>query len=331
MLGRTSLMRQWAMVAVWLVCATPVAVGSMAYAQSPTNRPNTRERAFDPSRRQAFRVSKGDVEVAFLEAQRCALCKSAYQLSFEVTDHSRGMLKRFTISDGPSQVDEIHILRGFRAAVLGRYQSNVEMVILVDLSAGSVVDKWLCFDPSVSPEGTYIAYRKVFPVHFTEGVSSVYLVYRTDRSPAVNRPGGAPLTDTVNVGVPIYPPGSTNVPGDNTHVDQAVQHQIASTGFFWAGEIKLAFADRAGGVNSIVIVDLSSGLDLPVVRVTSLEPTQILSPTSCREFRDSGRLHYGFHISNIEFLNASDNRIRVHVTYALPDCQGAPSLELSVR
>jgi len=314
----------------WLVCAMTL-VDPMAYARPQTNASSRQQRPFNPADQRPFRVSKGDIEVSFLDAQRCHQCKAAYQLTFEAADRGRGKTKRFTLSDGPSQVDKIQILDNSRAAILGQYQSNVGMVVLVDLNAGSVIDKWLCFDPSVSPGGSLIVYRKVYPVHFTEGVSSEYLVYQIGRSPAENRPAMASVGDTTNVGIPVYPPGSTNVPGDNTRVEQAAEHQMASSDFFWAGDVKFAFADRAAGVNSIVIVDLSSGVDRPVITTKRLESDEILTSTGCREFRDRGRAQDAILVSNIEFLDPAENRLRVHFSYSLPDCQGPASLEMYAR
>lgn len=333
--ARTNPTWRGATVTVWLLCGA-AALGASEPPRQGTGQGATaavrgRERTFDPARQKAMKIEKGDVEVAFLEAQACKRCKTAYQLSFETTDRAHGITRRFTISDGPSQVDAIQILGNRKAAIIGQYQSSVDMVVLVDLGSGAVLDKWLCFDPSVSPDGDLIAYRKVYPVHFTDGVSSVYLVYQTGRSPAENRAAGIPLTDTTNVGTPVYPDGATNVPGDNTHLDEGVRHQLASDGFFWTGSRKLAFADRSARLNSIVVADLAAGIDLPQITVTSLDTNQILSRDGCREFRDQGREHEAMLVSNIEFLDSAANQLRLHFNYSLPDCRGPATVDLTVR
>jgi hypothetical protein len=306
-------------------------VPAQAQGHPPAETPNRRARPFNPGQPDPFRVTKGDVEVAFVQAQRCTRCASAYQLTFDVADRARERRRRFTISDGPSQVDQIHILANDRAAILGRYQSNVDMVLIMDLNTGGTLDKWLCFDPAVSPGATFIAYRKVFPLHFTEGVSSVYLVYQTGSSPAENRAKGTGLDDITNVGVPVYPAGSTNVSGDNVNVDEAVRHEMASRGFFWGDDVRVAFADRVGAVNSIVVIDLTSGAESATARATPLETSDIISSKGCREFRDRALSQNAMHVANIAFLDSAATRLRVQFGYSLPDCHGPATLDITVR
>ena len=288
-----------------------------------------RRKPFDPARQPVLRATAVGVEVALLGSEPCPGCRSAYKLNFEI--RRNGSRRRIALTDGPAQVDQITMVGTSTAAIVGQYQSNVDMVALLDTSSGSVVDKWLCFDPAVSPDGAAVVYQKVHPVHFTEGVSSVYVVYQTTLSPSQNRGTGIPLSDIVNVGATLYPPGTTNVPGSNVRVPEVMRHQLASSQFFWGPGLKVAFADRAEGRMSIVVADLGEGVDRAVVRTVPLEPARILASTGCREFRDQGREEYALSVSAIEFLGGVPDRVRVHFTYSLPDCRGPQMLDLEVR
>lgn len=303
----------------------PMLLAQSAAAEARREHP----KKFDPARQPVLRATAAGVEIVLLGSEPCAECRSAYKLNFEI--HRNGSRRRVTLTDGPAQVDQITMVGPSKAAIIGQYQSNVDMVVLLDSSSGSVVDKWLCFEPAVSPDGAVIVYEKVHPVHFTEGVSSEYLVYQTSLGPARNRGTGVPLTDMVNVGAPLYPVGSKNVPGDNDRVTQGMRHQLASSRFFWGPGLRLGFADRADGNISIVVADLGEGVSQAVVRSAALEPGRILSNTGCREFRDQGREEYALSVSSIEFLSGVSDRVRVHFNFSLPDCTGLPTLDVEVR
>jgi hypothetical protein len=125
------------------------------------------------------------------------------------------------VLDGPAQVDEIHVVDPTRAVIVGQAQSAVGEVIVLGPRSARVIDRFLGLHPVISPDRTRIAYVKVYPVHFTEGVSAQYLVYDRTKPPSAFRhptvaaprdPAATQLSERVNVGVPVYPRDAENVP-----------------------------------------------------------------------------------------------------------------------
>lgn len=76
-------------------------------------------------------------------------CGSAYRHTFEAIDRRRGTTKRFVLQNGPAQVNEIHIPNSATAVIVGRYQSSIDMVVIVGAETDAVRDSWPCFNPSV--------------------------------------------------------------------------------------------------------------------------------------------------------------------------------------
>jgi hypothetical protein len=302
----------------------------VAQAPSSSEAPRRRGELFDPARQKPVRASRNGVEVALVNSHPCARCGSGVQLQFEVGIPKHGTLKQLLLTDGPTQVDEIRILSNSTAAIIGQYMSNVYMIVLVNVDSATVIDKWLCFDPSISPDGTLIVYGKVYPRHFMDGVSTTYLVYQTERSAAENRSAGVPVSDTTNVGLPLYPIGATNVPGDNISVDEGVRHELASDGFFWLDDRKVAFADRSGAFTTVVIADLASGVAAgAAVRAIRLDVDRILTSTGCRDVREQRRERYAFHVSDIR--TAGTTQVRVRFRFSQPGCDGLNTLDLDAR
>jgi len=319
------------MLLLWTVMALHGPVMAQD-AQAPKPVPGSdrrRDKTFAPDEQRAVRTSKGGITIALVESRRCKECSSGFQLRFEATRGNAAEARQFTIMDGPSQVDEIHILTESKAAVIGSYQSNVAMVLLLDITTGSVIDRWLCFNPSVSPDGSLIVYRKVHPLHFTEGVTSTYLVYAAEQPPAANRSASVPASDVTNVGIPFFPPDSTNVPGDNIGAFNAFTHQLASDGFFWLDDRRVAFADVTAKTVSIVVSDLSYSLMNPPTRIAPLDIDQILSRDGCREYREENRQEHGFIVSKIA-TDGQSPRLRVEFSFALPDCRGLDGMNIDM-
>ena len=208
-------------------------------------------------------------------------------------------------------------------------QATINSVVLLDISSGAVNDKLLCFYPSVSPDGTRIAYVKVYPIHFMENVSNEYLIYDLSRSPADNRNAGIAGNDDTNVGAAIYPLGSKNVPGDNLNVPSSLSHQLASDGFFWSPDSKkVVFADRTNGSNFLVAVDLSAGVKNPSVAELPLESEKIINRDHCQEY--SRKEAYAFNVSKVEFSDASSSVLKLHFNFPIPSCRMVDALTVDL-
>jgi hypothetical protein len=236
--------------------------------------------------------------------------------------------KRVVVANQTTKVEQIVVASENRTVVFGEVMTNVQIVTVIDNSAGAPIDYFLCFDPSLSPGGDRIAYGKVFPRHFVEGVSWQYLVYDLRLDPAQNRPAGISLDDHYDVGWPVYPPGARNRPGDNLAVPPEERHQRSSP-LVWSedGNV-LRFADRFQDGMDLVTVDLVGGVALPRVRKDPLPVNRIVDPAQCPDA--AGRLAYAFQVSGITPEKDSPGTVTLHLSTRAPGCLAQDTLRLFV-
>ncbi|MBI3664157.1 MAG: hypothetical protein HY234_14055 [Acidobacteria bacterium] len=228
-----------------------------------------------------------------------------------------------------AQVDAIQVLSPSKTVILGRVQASVQIVTVVDNETARVTDSFLCFRPVVSPSGQFVAYVKVFPIHFVEGVSNEYLIYDFESTAVENRGPGIPITNDIDVGFPIFPLGSSNLPGDNVSVVEKDRHMLASERFFWSADSKnLAFVDWSNGRASIVVAEISRGSRIPRIASKPLDPQEISNSEHCKEYRD--KLAFSFVVTQIEFLSFQGSHVRLKFRFNDPGCKRLDSIDLSL-
>jgi len=246
-----------------------------------------------------------------------------------LVDKRNGTTHEFTLQNETAQVDELHIIKAFRIAVIGRVLANTSIVSIVNSHTGRLIDSFYCFYPTVSPDRRLVAYVKVFPAHFVEGTSAEYLLYDFELSPQENRPSSkaASLGDHMNVGFPIYPPGSLNLPSDNVLVAADKTHTIASDGFFWSKDSKmLGFADLWGRSTSVILADLSVNPHRPRIATKTLPWQTILAAGKCPEYQpDPIR---ALRVASMTFLDAEPTRLRLGFRFPNPACLAENSLTI---
>ncbi len=226
--------------------------------------------------------------------------------------------------DGPAQIDEIHAIDEQHALVVGRVQSSVNGIVLLNVVTGDVQDRFIALRMAVSPNERYVAFVKVFPLRFTEGLTAQYVIYDTAIDPAENRHSRVPSDNVVDVGIPVYPPGAQNLPGDN--YGQSVTHTWMSDIFWDADGRRLAFAVREGNSEaSIVRVDLSSGVHVAEVSNVALDVLAVGESASCSTMVEREAIAGRLWVESIEF-HAPD---MASVQFRYPaSCSGPSSLEV---
>jgi hypothetical protein len=306
-----------------------------AFAQPTTGKPSgslgqfpVRERpynsAFGPDQQRQLTTESGDIRLSLLRAEPCVGCPAGRTFVFELNDKPKGSLRQFRLSNETSQIDEIRIASSLIAIVIGRVQSSISLVTLMDLNRGSVFKAFDAFDPCVSDDNRLIAFVKPYPIHFTPGVSNEYLVYDVGSGRAGSEAGKAVgLNRQVSVVYPVYPPEAQNVAGDNIMRDTAESHSWGSDGFFWlGGEHVLAFVDSWHSRDSLVVADLRGGVEHPVVSVEPLETAKIVDPGRCSDYE--GRLQHAFTVIGIRRKSLDP------LTFALDLRTNSPSCPLRV-
>ncbi len=157
-----------------------------------------------------------------------------------------GVLQKVT--DARIFDDKIIVLTGFVS------NAETSLIVTVEVSSGRIIDKVLCYSPSVSPAGRYVAFVKFFPAHGLSSAEDHYALYDVSLTPAQNRPTKKPLNDAT-VGKIVYPPGLGNTADDNVEVKGRPLHQMAGEQFFWSdsGEWCI-FADRVDNLTTVVVL-----------------------------------------------------------------------------
>jgi hypothetical protein len=324
--------RRFSQVSTLVACSVMLLApvhDAAAQADAQRGRKSVTRSPFDPTRARPMSAARGDQRIDLVSGEPCTSCPAASYFrslwTIEVRGAGRGSVKRLQVP-GPAQIDDVRLLDDMRGMIIGQVQSSVGGIVLFALDTGAVIDKFLTLDAEVSPDGKRIAFVKVYPLHFVEDVSSQYLVYDTSLSAADNRHRSVSAGDEVNVGLPVYPTESVNVPGDNTSVGPGLNHQLASAGFFWSPDgSRLAFGDRLSGVNSVVVVDLSLGIQTPQVSAYPLESAAIVDSARCRDF--AGKEAYAFSIANVEFTG---NALRLEFS-PQPSCARLARMVLPLR
>jgi hypothetical protein len=170
--------------------------------------------------------------------------------------------------------DEIHELcpAGPRALVSFGFNYVGYSVNIVDQSGRTPSDSFLAYDPLMSPNQRWIAFRHFSPPMGEIQTSEEYLLYDLHASPEANRRAPPPGLGVDAVGWAMYPafPGFTPINLDD--IPEADLHSWRSRSFFWTRDSQsLLFADSVGGTLSLVLVLIRSDKPQAYTRVVSPE------------------------------------------------------------
>ena len=191
---------------------------------------------------------------------RMALIGPPGKFALQVEEKATSGGKHFVqLPEEVAQVNEIRRVQGAKAAVVAMVNGDVWECIIVDLNNARLADKFLCYEPNVSPDGQFISFVKFFPPHGGDDPEDHYMLYDLSKDAAGNRPSGVAANDSKAVGVTVYPVGTGNRPFDNIHHAEPAAHRLSSAGFFWnAAGNKVVFADAYEGQISVIAVSISS-------------------------------------------------------------------------
>jgi hypothetical protein len=169
------------------------------------------------------------------------------------------------LPDEMAQVDEILRAPASRAVVLGWANGDLSAVAVLEINNASLGDFFYAYEPTVSPNGRYIAFIKFYPPHGygdTTGPEDHYMLYDVTRTSSQNRPTGVaalrPFVVGTVVGTTVYPPNIGNRQGDNTGIDQGEEHSAAMQTFFWGPDSdRFLFADEYKGALELVMASVN--------------------------------------------------------------------------
>jgi hypothetical protein len=276
---------------------------------------------FAAHRQRVVTGAKDGTRITLRQSEACATCVNGRRVTFSIETDGAAAPRPLVI-EGPAQIDEIRVVNTRRALILGQEQASVSEVIVVDPRGPRVIDRFVGLRATLSPDGTRVAYEKLFPLHFTEGVSGQYLVYDVRDLPSALRhstvavpsdPATASLFEKVNVGQPVFPLGAQNLPADNYGLPESAQHSLRSR-FFWSEDSsRFAFSDFTDRSQWIVVADLSRGRRNVVIKSQRLD-TGVIVDRLCADYL--GREADAFTVSGVEFLKDEAPSLLLHVDVA---------------
>lgn len=190
-----------------------------------------------------------------------SLFANGQKLALDIRKAGSEAGKVVPLPDEMVQANEMRRAQANKIVVIGMFSGDVWAVAIVDLSGPSISDKFVCYEPSVSPDGKYISFIKFFPPHYADDPEDHYMLYNLTESPAYNRPKGVGMAEWRTVGFTIYPVGVGNHEFDNLRHPGAAAHMLASAGFFWNdSSTEVVFADSFEGRVSVIRSEIHEGV-----------------------------------------------------------------------
>jgi len=249
--------KKWNLLRLARICMVNLLWPFLAVAQQPGEELTGPMVTFRPEHQKPVSYGNGTVEVTLVTVDG----RRVLRIAERETRSERTVL----LPKDMAQVDTIGAY-GNKLVVFGMVNGTVWEVAVVDWTVGKLVDGFICYGPSLSSSGRYIAFIKFSPPHVPGNFEDHYMLYDTGRDPGANRPPGVASDDRREVGRSVFPRGVGNQPGDNAGVPPGTEH-VARSDFFWVpSSEQFLFADRIGSSGSLnlVFVDISSSGNVTV-------------------------------------------------------------------
>jgi hypothetical protein len=201
-----------------------------------------------------------------------------------------------------AQVNDIRRGPKGQFVVVGMVNGDASEIGIVATDPPRLIDHFLCYVPTPSPDNRFISFIKFFPTHPAQDVTDHYMLYDVAQSPQLNRPRGIPLSDRVTVGLCFFPRGAGNKEADNFPTDPGTEDFAASDGFFWRDDSAFfAFANLHQSELTLILVHIISGRSAPLV-TTARAPRDHLCSTLSNCYPRA---------QSIEFVNKPNTALRV--------------------
>lgn len=210
---------------------------------------------------------------------------------------------------------------------------------LIDLVGRQAIDSFIGFGPTLSGTGRFMSYRKFYPMPTAdpEVMSDLVLIYDLSDSADGNRMHGMkaykndPVGRLIEVGHPVFPEKNADRKNYRVYVrKETARHTVIPNGFFWLDDDrKIAFVDRSGGEYDLVTVDISNGLDHPVIQKAAIDLLPLVrseDPDIEAVVREAGQLK----LEDVQDMMNGKVRIRISSPIPLRDDQIEISLEEKV-
>jgi hypothetical protein len=176
---------------------------------------------------------------------------------------------------------------GGNIIITAKAGGSSNLVYILDLRVGQIIDSFLCSEATISPDHRYVVYKKFFPEHGVDEVqsSNFAMIYDADASPAANRDAnrGRLIDPLGDVGHLVFPASRTLARSRRDNIP--ITHTFPSY-FFWSPDSKrVLFLDNAypgdpisagalhdGNVHASEDVPPSAAIQLVMVELSGAQP-----------------------------------------------------------
>lgn len=258
------------------------------------------------------------------------------KFTFLVTDKVKEHPYPVYLDNIASKISQIKIFEA-KLIVFGEEAAlHSSIITLIGLHDGKEIDSMAGFGTTMSETGRYLSYRKFYPLQTADPPvkSDLVLIYDLSDSPDGNRLRGEaayrndPIGRLIEVGHPVYP--ETNASKKNYRVwirDEKGRHTIIPKGFFWFDDDrKIAFGDQVGGENYLVVIDISNGLDKPIIHKKWINILPLLRP---EDRQDDSLINEAKRLSLEGIQGMNNGMVRLRISSVIP--LSTNELELQVE
>jgi hypothetical protein len=244
---------------------------------------------------------------------------------FTVMDKVKNRQYPVYLDNMTAKVIRIALYRG-KLVVIGEESTlNSLITTVIDLASKEEIDTFIGFGTTLSENGRFLTYLKFYPPQTSEpeAMSDLILIYDLDDSADGNRLRGEaaykndPSGRLIEVGHPVYPEVNAGKKHYRVWVrEESSRHTVIPNGFFWFDhDHKIAFGDQIGDETYLVVVDLSGGLNHPVIQKMGVDLSSMLR---LEDRENAALLHEAkqFKLENIQDLK--NGKFRIHVSSGVP-------------
>jgi len=280
MLRKESLSKEFFLMVC--VCSFLAILHSLSFA-SKTKEPSN-----------AIKLSTKDFSITLVGEEFSENAPHLKRFHLEIFDKGTKEFRHLTIGDIHSRVrsiKSIYPLRNNLLIIFGNLK-RAEIVFIVNLWKGQLIDEFWCYDPVLSPSEHYLVYEKFYPYHGLPGSqTTVVLLYDLQKSPSENRipVEGYTSWPESQVGLPVYPEPYVKAQAyvlPEQQLENPNWYSLTSP-FLWHQDSNdIVFLCNHEGQTNIARVNISDGVKKPKIYEAAVNVADFIKPDLQEELRE---------------------------------------------